>query len=300
MNDQPRLELWKCAELVATLRGLVGRMFGHRLEELHEWPHLHMIPGDVSRETDNLSRAHQQFYRLFPRIEPYYRRVASELGRRILGGAEPFYVQRVPTFRVHFPRSRAVGEPHTDWQYGHQIGEVSFWVPLTRATNSATMWVAERAQGWTPEEYAKTYKDKGSDAAFETLPEPVKMWPINTDLGTILVWDSVLRAHGNLLNREALVEMLHLGESEGGQVITADQGAELVAALGAAGEHRPLKVQRTWLEGSGVSRVSVDFRVLPAHLAEAETERHAVNTGVAMALDRPDRPGYWTEPWGSP
>uniref|UniRef100_A0A0G4I7W7 Uncharacterized protein n=1 Tax=Chromera velia CCMP2878 TaxID=1169474 RepID=A0A0G4I7W7_9ALVE len=42
-----------------------------------------------------------------------------------------------------FPRGRfkSLGRLHNDAEYGHQPGEVNFWVPLTRCNPSNTMWV---------------------------------------------------------------------------------------------------------------------------------------------------------------
>ena len=293
MRDQPRLEIWRCQDVAATLRGLVIGMFGHRLERLHEWPHLGMIPADVSRADDQGSRAHRQFYRKFPRIENYYRGVAFGLGQRALGPDRPFYIQRVPSFRLHFPRSRAVGEPHTDWQYGHQFGELNFWLPLTDARNTSTMWVAERAEGWDMAGYAKTLADEGAEAAFSTLPDPIRMWPVNLELGHVLVWDSVLRAHGNLLNHEGLTEWLEVdvGGDET-RAVTTDEAAVLVELAGGA----PLKCRRRWFEGTGHTRVSIDFRILPVDELEAETSRRSVNKAIPFTLDAPGRPGYWTDP----
>jgi hypothetical protein len=306
-GEQPTLEIVDGSPWPHLLRREVTKMFGHRLDRLHEWPHLGLPPRDVDRAQDQSSRAHAQFYRLFPRIEELYRKTALEFGTRVMGRRRPFVVQRVPTFRVHFPQSRAVGEPHTDWQYGHQFGELTFWVPLTVARNSATVWVAERAEGWDKREFQRIMENDGAEAAHASLPEPIKMWPVNLDVGQVLVFDSVTRAHGNLLNLEGLTQMLELAESEGGQIITAAEGAALIEHLRAlralefdlpadqvAGE--ALKVRRTWYEGVGVTRVSLDFRILPAFLLERESERRAVNTGVPMTLGTQDKPGYWTDP----
>ena len=44
--------------------------------------------------------------------------------------AARFYVQRPPTLRLSLARPRHV-RPHRDGEYGHQDGEVNFWLPLT-------------------------------------------------------------------------------------------------------------------------------------------------------------------------
>jgi hypothetical protein len=287
---QPRLEVWHEPLWADYWRHAVQRMFGHQLEQLHDWPYLDVLPGDVSREDDQRSRVHAQFYRLFPRVQAAYHLCAHDLGSRVLPG-QRFAIQRVPTFRVHFPRSRAVGEPHTDWQYGHQAGEVTIWMPLTPAHNTATMWVAERAEGWDPAEFHKKFVDLGGEKAFESLPGPLRMWPVNLDVGEVLVWDSVLRSHGNLLNHEGMTEWLELKVDDELMKITAAEGADIVNAL----DGQPLKIRRSWWEGPGISRVSMDFRVLPWELLEADSDRRSVNTGTPMTLGTPEHPGYWLD-----
>ena len=289
--SQPRLEVLELEALPAIWRHAVQRMFGHPLEQLHTWPHLDTLPGDVSREDDQRTSVHAQFYRLFPRTAALYHLTANEVGRLALPG-QRFVIQRVPAFRVHFPRSRAVGEPHTDWQYGHQPGEVTCWMPLTEARQTSTMWVAERAEGWDPAAFARKVVDEGGEKAFESLPGPLRMWPVNLDVGQVLIWDSVTRSHGNLLNHEDMTEWLELLVDGEVVKITAAEGAEIVEAM----EGQPLKIRRSWWEGPGRCRVSIDFRVLPWDLLEEETDRTSVNTATPMNLGTPEKPGYWLDP----
>lgn len=44
------------------------------------------------------------------------------------------------------PRFKSLGRLHNDAQYGHQTGEVNFWLPLTRLAAANTMWT-ESAEG---------------------------------------------------------------------------------------------------------------------------------------------------------
>ena len=44
-----------------------------------------------------------------------------------------FYVQRPPTLRLQPGPSAFSVRPHSDAEYGHQPGELNFWVPLTDA-----------------------------------------------------------------------------------------------------------------------------------------------------------------------
>lgn len=44
------------------------------------------------------------------------------------------------------PRFKSLGRMHNDAQYGHQPGEVNFWLPLTRLSAANTLWT-ETAEG---------------------------------------------------------------------------------------------------------------------------------------------------------
>ena len=55
--------------------------------------------------------------------------------------------QRRPTFRCHLAGGGVpTGRPHCDSEYGHQHGELNFWLPLTRASGSNSLY-AESAPG---------------------------------------------------------------------------------------------------------------------------------------------------------
>jgi hypothetical protein len=250
------------------LRKVVTDMYGHELEQLHTWPHLEGDPCvDVERKTDQGTRAHRQFYRLFPRIAAAYELLVAELADRHL--ADTAYVfQAVPNVRIHYPQSRAVAEPHTDHQYGHQFGELTFWIPLTQyppaeewplvpwdpalelegleppiPVLTSSIWVADRLAGWDPKEYERLCRDGKYDEAEATLPGPVRMYPLPVRFGQVLVIDTVSRNHGNCANM------------------------------------------------TGQTRVSLDFRVLPRELLEENTRRESLNTKTPFRLG-----GYWSEP----
>jgi hypothetical protein len=50
-----------------------------------------------------------------------------------------FQVQ--PALRVVPPSCKRVGQPHRDRDYGHQPGQINFWLPLSAASGSNTLWV---------------------------------------------------------------------------------------------------------------------------------------------------------------
>ena len=55
--------------------------------------------------------------------------------------------QRRPTFRCHLAGGgQPTGRPHCDSEYGHQRGELNFWLPLTRVSGSNSLY-AESAPG---------------------------------------------------------------------------------------------------------------------------------------------------------
>ncbi|MFE7594254.1 streptomycin biosynthesis protein StrG [Kitasatospora sp. NPDC057512] len=125
--------------------------------------------------TDQSTEFHAAFYREFePRVRDLYRGFVKSFVPDVLGTDE-FCFQRVPTFRIHFPGNVAVGEFHKDGDYHHAEGEVNFWLPLTRAWGTNSVWV-EREQG--SEDYAAT----------------------ELDVGRLLVFDAVGWNHGNKVN----------------------------------------------------------------------------------------------------
>lgn len=52
-----------------------------------------------------------------------------------------FYYQRPPTLRIQPGPARALVRAHDDAEYGHQNGELNFWLPLTnRDINGVDLW----------------------------------------------------------------------------------------------------------------------------------------------------------------
>lgn len=235
--DLPSLAmLW-----VEQIRRGVEDMFGYRghLERLHEWPYLGEYVADPLREQDQDSRAHRQFYRLFPRVGLAYHCLAVYMGLSLLEG-RPFLYQRVPSFRVQFPHSRAVGEAHRDFWYHHQPGELNCWLPLVDAFGTATVHIQTEAA--VP------------DHPFARSFDRVAMVPVPVRYGQVLCFDAVNLLHGNRLNREELEPVIELD----------DYGCERHAG---------------W-SGRGRTRVSIDFRVLPEALYDPENRRESINTGT--------------------
>lgn len=55
---------------------------------------------------------------------------------------QTFWCQFPPTLRLQGGPSERYGRPHNDAEYGHQIGEVNFWLPLTEYSETRTaLWI---------------------------------------------------------------------------------------------------------------------------------------------------------------
>lgn len=159
------LDMWDFPRAVATCLGV---------EDLQ-----HLRGGDsyrqFTRENDQRTPIHEHFYGGFSQAlgQMYSDFVRREIAPLFEG---PICYQRVPTFRVHLPGNVAVGEFHTDAEYFHQDGEVNFWVPLTPAWGSNTVWVAPPNGDHTP------------------------LAPVEARPGEMFVFDAVRTWHGNLPN----------------------------------------------------------------------------------------------------
>ena len=103
-----------------------------------------------------------------------YDKFVSHLAHNLF--KENLVYQSKPTLRIHIPENMAVGEFHRDRNYNHPIEEINFWVPITEAKNTNTIWIES--------DYDK--KD---------------FKPMNLDYGQYLIFDSGL-LHGNKLNSE--------------------------------------------------------------------------------------------------
>jgi hypothetical protein len=109
-------------------------------------PDLTALSADLPRrtwQTDQQSPWHADFYSGFA----VWRWLFDRFVRTVIGPlvGEPFYYQAVPTFRVHLPGNVAVGEFHTDAQYHHPPGEINYWLPLTPAADTASVWIEDDA-----------------------------------------------------------------------------------------------------------------------------------------------------------
>lgn len=150
---------WPFARIVKTMLGVSAELDDLQADNGGVWK---------VRE-DQSSAYHQRFYGSLEHFLPVYRSFVRELIVREGMSAGHVYFQRVPSFRVHLPDNVAVGEEHRDGDYGHADGEINYWLPVTDAFDTNTVWI-------------------------EGEPEAVRH-------GQILVFDGVNRLHGNRINR---------------------------------------------------------------------------------------------------
>lgn len=87
-------------------------------------------------------------------------------------GPTRFYYQYPPTVRLQPGPSREFKRPHRDSEYGHQVGEINFWMPLTNYSNMTrtTLWV-------------------------ESEPDVGDYSPLEVDFGSIAVFHGTLCRH---------------------------------------------------------------------------------------------------------
>ena len=163
---------------IQQLREVVQRYFGEMpLERLHDGASYPLF----DRASDQSTSIHRAFYeRVVP--EPSWNAAFMAFVRGVVRPAfgEPIAYQSIPTFRVHLPGNVAVGEFHTDRQYGHAAETVNVWVPLTDADATATIHIAP-----SPD---------------PTPPEGCR--PVDVAFGHYLVFDGVNFIHGNRTNEE--------------------------------------------------------------------------------------------------
>jgi hypothetical protein len=143
-----------------------------RLDELHL-----TYPFPQGSTGDQDTPVHGVFYRAYDEIRPLYERFLREwLAPRY---DEDICVQRVPSFRVHYPHATASREFHRDSDYNHQPGTVNYWMPLTEAFETNSVWI-------------------------ETEPGAEEFHPVRLTPGHILRFDALRLKHGSLPNETGL------------------------------------------------------------------------------------------------
>lgn len=149
----------------STVEEMLG---GTCLECVHEW-----LPRDLDATGDQDTPPHRRFYEQYARLRDLYVNfVRDQIAPHY---DEDLCLQRIPTFRIHYPGMTAVREFHRDSDYRHQAGIVNYWLPLTRAFDTNSIWV-------------------------ETEPGSERYQPVELVPGQILCFDAVALKHGNHTN----------------------------------------------------------------------------------------------------
>nr|ADU56151.1 hypothetical protein CA915-30 [uncultured organism CA915] len=150
--------------------GRVSEMFGGTdLARLDHCAVVHPPPGT----TDQATEAHTRFYAGFDGIRGMYHDFLRTYILPLFSG--DVCVQAVPTFRVCPPGGVAVSTFHRDADFHHQPGTVNFWLPLTPAFGTNSIWIESAA-------------DRGD------------YQPVNLVPGEVLQFDAITLRHGNMAN----------------------------------------------------------------------------------------------------
>eukprot|EP00986_Skeletonema_menzelii_P019196 scaffold27088_cov251-Skeletonema_menzelii.AAC.1 len=92
----------------------------------------------------------ENFLALFDRfleevVLPDFKRRLQSVGAAKPDEAISFYYQRPPTLRIQPGPARAFVKAHDDAEYGHQNGELNFWLPLTSHRKTGVdLWVESK------------------------------------------------------------------------------------------------------------------------------------------------------------
>lgn len=133
------------------------------------------------REHDQSTVWHKCFYEKIREervFDSYYKAFLEDKIKPRFG--EEIVYQKIPTFRVHLPGNIAVGEFHKDEDYRNKewakkVQEVNYFVPLTKAYGTNTIW-------------AETEEDLGD------------FQEIRANIGDCIEWSATKLTHGNKQN----------------------------------------------------------------------------------------------------
>jgi len=149
------------------------------LSKLHEFKQYKLF----KRINDQSSMWHKMFYnqiRIDSRFNDIYMRFLTEYIKPKFNNDDIAY-QKIPTFRVHLLGNISVGEFHKDKYYrdeswAKKVQELNYFLPLTRAYGTNTIW-------------AETEEDLGDYKE------------IRADYGECVEWSASNLTHGNKINR---------------------------------------------------------------------------------------------------
>jgi len=143
--------------------------------------HFHKVYDLFERENDQSTVWHKCFYdkiRTDNRFDHEYMSFLSQYIKPRFN--EKIVYQKIPTLRVHLPGNISVGEFHKDKHYrdekwANQVRELNYFLPLTKAYGTNTIW-------------AETEEDLGDYRE------------IRADYGECVEWCATKLTHGNKQN----------------------------------------------------------------------------------------------------
>lgn len=170
--------------------------FRQAIQELLEFDdleHLHLQPGApdgiVVPGKDNHTPWHKKFYERIKgsTFEKLYSQFLQEFVLRVFG--ETVVAQQQCTFRIHWNGNLSVGAFHRDSDYHHNPEEVNFWIPVTEAFGTNTIWLeSERDKGdFHPERvnYGQALQFRGGDLCHGNKVNDTEITRVSFDLRVI-------------------------------------------------------------------------------------------------------------------
>ena len=143
--------------------------------------HFHKSYDLFERQNDQSTIWHRCFYKMIREDESFNDVYLKFLNDKIKPRFnEEIVYQNIPTFRVHLPGNISVGEFHKDKHYrdekwANQVRELNYFLPLTKAYGTNTVW-------------AETEEDLGDYRE------------IRADYGECVEWCATKLTHGNKQN----------------------------------------------------------------------------------------------------
>ena len=143
--------------------------------------HFHKSYDLFERQNDQSTIWHRCFYKMIREDKSFNDVYLKFLDDKIKPRFEEEIVyQKIPTFRVHLPGNISVGEFHKDKHYrdekwANQVRELNYFLPLTKAYGTNTIW-------------AETEEDLGDYKE------------MRADYGECVEWSATKLTHGNKQN----------------------------------------------------------------------------------------------------
>lgn len=167
-----KTELYSYDTDVHNFRSKICEIFENEdLEHLHQQETYKVF----NRKTDQSTKWHRKFYDNSAKLNDLYVKFVKEVIQPLFGNESLVY-QRIPTFRVHLVGNLSVGEFHRDRDYRHLTNEINFWVPVTNAYGTNTIWI-------------------------ETEEGLNDMKPYDVKYGEVLKFNGANLLHGNQINQ---------------------------------------------------------------------------------------------------